>query len=60
MTNVERISQEEIELNNIKKDDEEYYLDAFGNRVSYNGLKVLKKEGTKLNLSEFHVNEIMK
>jgi len=37
-----------------------YYQDKYNQRVSYNGIKVLKKTGTELELTEVHKNEIKK
>jgi hypothetical protein len=42
----------------LEKDSEQYYLDAFGNRMSFNGNRRLKKAFTKLNLSQIHQDEI--
>lgn len=39
---------------------EGYYQDLYGSKVSYNGIKTLKKPNTELNLSEIHLNEIDK
>lgn len=49
-----------LKLLAIDKDDENYSLDAFGNRISFNGNKLIKKSGTKLILSHIHENEIKK
>jgi hypothetical protein len=57
------------ELNNEEKDrileqidmqtnDEGFYMDAFGDKVSYNGSRVLKKSFTKLPLTQSHLDEI--
>lgn len=37
-----------------------YYIDKYNKRVSYNGIKTLKRTGTVLALSELHKNEIDK
>lgn len=39
-------------------DDEEYHLDAFGHRISFNGDMFLKKSHTKMNLAPIHIEEI--
>lgn len=44
----------------LPKDDEEYYLDAFGNRISFHGDRLLKKQYTKLALSPIHLDELTK
>lgn len=48
-------------LNNldIEKNQEGFYLDAFGERISFNGIRQLKKPYTKLNLTNRHQNEII-
>ena len=47
-----------LDILDIEKDNEQYYLDAFGNRISFNGNRRLKKPFTKLNLSEIHKEEL--
>lgn len=47
-----------LDILDIEKDQEEYYLDAFGNRISFNGNRQIKKAYTKINLSEIHLKEI--
>jgi len=49
-----------LEILDLEKDDEAYYLDAFGNRMSANGNRMLKKPFTKLPLSPIHIEEIKK
>ena len=49
-----------LKLLDIQKDDENYFLDAFGNRISFNGNKSIKKSGTKLSVNIIHENEIKK
>jgi hypothetical protein len=49
-----------IDILDIEKDREQYYLDAFGNRLSYNGNRALKKAFTKLPLAKIHEIEIGK
>jgi hypothetical protein len=44
---------------NIEKNQEGYYLDAFGERISFNGIRQLKKPYTKLNLNQRQQNEII-
>lgn len=47
-----------LEILDLEKDNEQYYLDAFGNRISFNGNRRLKKAFTKLNLYPIHIEEI--
>ena len=47
-----------LEILDTPKDEEEYHLDAFGNRISVNGDRTLKKPMTKMNLSQIHIDEI--
>lgn len=47
-----------LQILDLPVDDENYYLDAFGNRISFNGNRRLKKQYTRLNLSEIHIKEI--
>jgi hypothetical protein len=47
-----------LNILDLPKDNDQYYLDAFGNRVSQNGNRNLKKPFTKLNLSPIHIEEI--
>jgi hypothetical protein len=49
-----------LDILDIDKDNEQYYLDAFGNRISFNGNRRLKKPFIKLNLSKIHKEEIEK
>ena len=49
-----------LEMLDIDKDEELYYVDAFGNRISFNGNRKLKKPFTKFTLSDIHVKEIEK
>jgi hypothetical protein len=46
------------DLLDMPKDNEQFYLDAFGNRMSFNGNRRLKKAFTKLDLSDIHKSEI--
>lgn len=47
-----------LEILDIDKDNEQYYLDAFGNRMSFNGNRRLKKAFTKMKLHPIHKSEI--
>lgn len=47
-----------LDILDMPKDHEQYYLDAFGNRISFDGNRRLKKAFTKLNLSKIHEEEI--
>lgn len=49
-----------LDILDIEKDNEQYYLDAFGNRMSFNGNRRLKKAYSKINLSPIHISEIKK
>ena len=49
-----------LEILDLIKDSEGYYLDAFDNRISNNGNRRIKKSLTKLPLHEIHVQEIIK
>lgn len=49
-----------LEILDIPKDEEEYYLDSFGNRISFHGDRLLKKPYTKLKLSPIHIEELSK
>lgn len=49
-----------LEILDMKKDEEQYYVDAFGNRISFNGNRGVKKSFTKLTLSPIHLEEIEK
>lgn len=42
------------------KNEEGVYVDSFGNQISYNGIKTLKRPYTKLSLTQDHINEIQK
>jgi hypothetical protein len=44
----------------LPKDHEGYYLDAFGNRISFNGVRTLKPSFTQLQLTQPHIEEIIK
>lgn len=47
-----------LDILDLEKDNEQYYLDAYGNRISFNGNRRLKKPFTKLNLSKIHEEEL--
>jgi hypothetical protein len=47
-----------IEILDFEKDSEQYYLDSFGNRISFNGNRRLKKPFTKLDLFPIHLEEL--
>lgn len=47
-----------LDILDFEKDSESYYLDAFGNRISFNGNRRLKKPFTKLDMAPIHVEEI--
>ena len=47
-----------LDILDTEKDTEEYHLDAYGNRISFNGFRFLKKCYTKMNLSKIHLDEI--
>jgi hypothetical protein len=49
-----------LDILDLEKDHEQYYLDAFGNRISFNGNRRLKKAFTKLSLSPIHEIELHK
>jgi hypothetical protein len=49
-----------LEILDFEKDHEQYYLDAYGNRMSFNGNRRLKKSFTKLSLSDIHKKELEK
>ena len=49
-----------LDILDLAKDNEQYYLDAFGNRMSFNGNRRLKKAFTKLDLSDIHKTELAK
>jgi len=49
-----------IEILDIKKDLEKYYLDAFGNRCAFDGNRRLKRQFTKFKLSQIHKDEIVR
>lgn len=52
--------QQALDILDMPQDEEKYYLDAFGERISFNGDRTLKKEFTSHKLSEIHCIEIEK
>jgi hypothetical protein len=44
----------------LPRDNEDYYLDAYGHRISFKGIRTLKRAYTKLPLTRRHVEEIVK
>jgi hypothetical protein len=53
------IEQIKIDLE-LEKDEEDYYLDSYGKRISFNGIRTLKKAYTKINYTKDHIEEIVK
>lgn len=49
-----------IEILGTGRDQEQYYLDAFNNRITYDGNRQLKKAFTKMALSPIHIEELKK
>ena len=49
-----------LEILDIERDNEDYYLDAFGGRISFNGNRQIKPFHTKINLSDILIQEIKK
>ncbi len=49
-----------LEILDIERDNEDYYLDAFGSRIAFNGNRQIKPFHTKINLSDIHIQEIKK
>lgn len=47
-----------LEILDMEQDAEKYYLDAFGNRISFNGNRRVKKIMTQFNLSPIHFEEL--
>ena len=58
LTNTEKANV--LKLLDIPKNDEGYYLDAFGNSCSYKGIRTLKRPYTKLPLTQDHLTELQK
>ena len=49
-----------LEILDTKKSEDNYYLDAFGNKLSYNGDRNLKGAYSQMNLAPIHIKEIEK
>lgn len=49
-----------LDILDIEKDEEQYYLDSFGNRMSFNGNRRVKKAFSKLPLYPIHHEELRK
>lgn len=49
-----------LEILDIDKNDKMFYVDAFGEAISFEGNKGLKKAGTTLALSKIHEDEIIR
>lgn len=47
-----------LDLLDFEKDSEQYYLDSFSNRMSFNGNRRLKKPFAKLGLYPIHIEEL--
>lgn len=49
-----------LDILETEKSDDNYYLDAFGDKIFFNADRELKKAYTKMKLSDIHVTEIKK
>lgn len=49
-----------LQILDIPKDDEDYYMDAFGSRISFDGNRQIKPCYTKIQLSDIQIKEIQK
>ena len=49
-----------LQILDIAKDDEDYYLDAFGSRISFDGNRQIKPCYTKIQLTDIQIKEIQK
>lgn len=49
-----------LQILDIPKDDEDYYLDAFGSRISFDGNRQIKPCYTKIQLTDIQIKEIQK
>ena len=49
-----------LQILDIQKDDEDYYLDAFGSRISFDGNRQIKPCYTKIQLTDIQIKEIQK
>lgn len=58
LTNSEKLNV--LNLLDLQKSQNGFYLDAFGKEVSYNGIATLKRQYVKLPLSQTHIDEITK
>ncbi len=47
-------------LMDIPKNENGYYKDIYGQRISYNGIRTLRKPNTEIELSDIHLEEIQK
>lgn len=50
--------QQALDILDMPQDEEKFYLDAYGNRISWDGDRTLKKEFTTHKLSEIHIQEL--
>ena len=49
-----------LQILDIQKDDEDYYIDAFGSRISFDGNRQIKPCYTKIQLTDIQIKEIQK
>lgn len=49
-----------LDILDTERDEEEYYLDAYNNRISFNGFRNLKRAFVKMKLDPIHVEELKK
>lgn len=49
-----------LEKIDLEKNDEDFYVDAFGNQISFAGIRTIKKENTVIKISDIQKNEIIK
>lgn len=49
-----------LEILDTEKSEDNFYLDAFGNKISFNGNRSLKKAFTQMKLYPIHLEEIKK
>lgn len=49
-----------LDILDLDKDNEQYYLDAYGNRMFFNGNRRLKKAFSKIDLTNIHIEELKK
>lgn len=50
--------EEVIDILDLNRDNEEFYTDAYGKRVQFDGYRNIKKAHTKLELANIHLEEI--